>query len=58
MSVRSQYEVRVRSGALTRDPAQEQVVGLLDALGQSLEGYAPVRKSSALGWLLGAARAC
>ena len=54
MSVRSQYDDRVRSGLLTRDPAQEAVVGKLDALGRALEGYAPARKSAALGWLLGA----
>ncbi len=53
MSVRSQYDDRVRSGEIIRDPAQAPIVERLDALARALEGYSPARKSAALGWLLG-----
>lgn len=52
MPIRQQYEARVRAGGLERDPAQAKIVALLDALGEELDGYAPARKSSALGWLV------
>lgn len=54
MPIRQLYDARVRSGAYERDKAQERIVALLDALGEELDGYAPARKSAALGWLLGA----
>ena len=52
MPIRQQYEARVRAGGLERDTAQAQIVALLEALGEELDGYAPARKSSALGWLV------
>ncbi len=52
MPIRQQYEARVRAGGLERDPAQAKIVALLEALGDELDGYAPARKSSALGWLV------
>ena len=54
MPIRQLYDARVRSGAFERDKTQERIVALLDALGEELDGYAPTRKSAALGWLLGA----
>ena len=52
MPIRQLYDARVRNGGLERDAAQERTVALLDALGEELDGYAPARKSAALGWLL------
>ncbi len=52
MPIRQQYEARVRAGGLERDVAQAKIVALLEALGDELDGYAPARKSSALGWLV------
>ncbi len=54
MPIRQIYDARVRKGGLERDAAQEKIVARLDALGETLDGYAPARKSAALGWLLGA----
>ncbi len=51
------YESRVRDGALERDPAQEQVVGRLDALFRALSDYEPSGRSGVLGWLFGGPRA-
>ena len=53
MPIRSLYESKVRDGLISRDPAQARIVLQLDALGDALDGYSPVRKTSALGWLLG-----
>ncbi|MFD1704860.1 cell division protein ZapE [Methylopila henanensis] len=44
------YEAAVRSGALERDPAQEQVIARLNALDQNLRDRSR-SKSGALGWL-------
>ena len=52
MPIRQQYQSRVRDGGLERDAAQARIVALLDVLGEELDGYAPARKSAALGWLL------
>ena len=52
MPIRQLYDARVRNGGIERDSAQERIVALLDALGEELDGYAPARKSAALGWLL------
>lgn len=54
MPIRHHYEARVRAGDIERDPAQEKVVALLDALREELDGYSPARKTAALGWLFGA----
>ena len=54
MPIRQAYDTKVRSGQIERDAAQLKVVALLDDLGAALEGYSPVRKSAALGWLFGA----
>jgi len=54
MPIRQLYSARVRTGGLERDAAQEKIVTLLDALAEELDGYAPARKSAALGWLFGA----
>jgi cell division protein ZapE len=48
------YSERVRRGEFERDPAQEQVLGQLQALSTQLAFYRPTRKSAALGWLVGA----
>ena len=53
MSIRSLYEGKVRDGLISRDPAQQHVVALLDTLRDGISGYSPVRKTSALGWLFG-----
>jgi cell division protein ZapE len=57
MSIRHLYDAKVRDGHIERDPAQAKVVGLLDVLSEALDGYAPARKTAALGWLFGAKRA-
>ena len=54
MPIRNFYEAKVREKAIERDAAQEAVVARLDALCIALEGYSPIRKSAALGWLFGA----
>ncbi len=54
MPIRQVYEAKVRGGQIERDAAQQTIVGLLDTLGESLEGYSPARKAAALGWLFGA----
>jgi cell division protein ZapE len=48
------YSERVKRGEFERDPAQEQVLGQLQALSTQLAFYRPTRKSAALGWLVGA----
>jgi cell division protein ZapE len=48
------YHTLIRSGRFERDPAQEQLVDKLDALGARLEGYRPAKKAGALGWLFAA----
>jgi cell division protein ZapE len=48
------YSGRVKRGEFERDPAQEQVLGQLQALSTQLAFYRPTRKSAALGWLVGA----
>ncbi len=52
MSIAQVYDAQVRAGHVGRDPAQEKVIALLDALREQLHGYAPARKAAALGWLL------
>ena len=54
MPIRQTYESKVRDGQIERDAAQQVVMARLDDLGGALEGYSPVRKSAALGWLFGA----
>ena len=53
MPIRKLYDARVRDGSIERDAAQEAVVGCLDALCDTVDGYSPARKTSALGWLFG-----
>jgi cell division protein ZapE len=48
------YSERVKRGEFERDPAQELVLGQLQALSTQLAFYRPTRKSAALGWLVGA----
>ena len=56
MTIRQTYEAKARSGAIEKDPAQLQVIDILDALRDELEAYVPARKSAALGWLFGSKR--
>ena len=51
LSVR--YATLAATGEIERDPAQEAVVGTLDALEAALREGRLARKSSALGWLFG-----
>jgi cell division protein ZapE len=53
-SVKSQYAALVAAGEIERDPAQERVVDMLDALEARLREHQLARKSSSLGWLFGA----
>jgi cell division protein ZapE len=50
-TVNQRYEHLVDAGAISRDSAQEQVVGALDRLIDALGANRLARKSSALGWL-------
>ena len=54
MPIRNVYEARVRDGSVERDAAQQEMVARLDALCETVDGYSPARKTSALGWLFGA----
>jgi cell division protein ZapE len=54
LSVKSHYAALVAAGEIERDPAQEEVVGMLAALQGRLREHRLARKSSALGWLFGA----
>ena len=56
MPIRSLYESKVRDGLISRDPAQARVIARLDELCETISGYSPIRKTSALGWLLGGRR--
>jgi cell division protein ZapE len=48
------YQTLIRSGRFERDPAQEKLLGKLDALATRLDGYRPAKKAGALGWLFAA----
>jgi cell division protein ZapE len=52
-TVSERYRTRVKAGEIERDPAQEGVVGKLDALEALLRQRLLARKSSSLGWLFG-----
>lgn len=52
-AVQQQYQSMVADGRLNADPAQAEIVRLLDALAARLEAHRLARKGSALGWLFG-----
>ena len=52
-AIASQYASMVGNGQLDVDPAQREIVHLLDDLAARLESHRLARKSSALGWLFG-----
>lgn len=52
-SLASHYTSMVAEGRLDADPAQRELVHLLDQLAQRLESHRLARKGSALGWLFG-----
>ncbi|TGT70147.1 cell division protein ZapE [bacterium M00.F.Ca.ET.159.01.1.1] len=55
-TVRQRYDHLVESGAVARDPAQEQIVAALDRLIDEISSKRLAQKSSALGWLFAAKR--
>lgn len=52
-AVASRYASLVAEGRLEADPAQRQIVALLDSLAERLAAHRLARKGSALGWLFG-----
>lgn len=51
VTVRQRYDHMVGTGLVTRDPAQERIVGRLDRLIDEIADKRLAQKSSALGWL-------
>lgn len=51
VTVRQRYDHMVGTGSVTRDPAQERIVGRLDRLIDEIADKRLAQKSSALGWL-------
>ncbi|MBN9232697.1 MULTISPECIES: cell division protein ZapE [Phyllobacteriaceae] len=51
VTVRQRYDHLVETGAVSRDPAQERIVGRLDRLVDEIADKRLAQKSSALGWL-------
>ncbi|PWJ74818.1 cell division protein ZapE [Pseudaminobacter salicylatoxidans] len=56
VTVRQRYDHLVETGAIARDPAQEEIVGALDHLIDEIAEKRLAKKSSALGWLFGKKR--
>ena len=52
-TVTGRYDALVEAGEIERDPAQTEVVALLDRLNATLAETGPASKKSALGWLFG-----
>jgi cell division protein ZapE len=57
ISLPAHYDALVMSGAIERDPSQEDLVRRLEALATQLAERALASKGSALGWLFGKRRA-
>jgi cell division protein ZapE len=53
-NVKAHYAALIAAGEIERDPAQEDVLGLLGELERRLVEHRLARKSSSLGWLFGA----
>jgi cell division protein ZapE len=53
---RDRYAALLAEGQIARDPAQQLAARKLSALAERLETHRLARKSSALGWMFGAAR--
>src|SRR4029450_4367250 len=54
IDIRAQYAALIASGAIERDSAQEEALDLLAGLEVRLRERRLARKSSLLGWLVGA----